>query len=535
MGEDAQFTRLCRQAAKDVIAGRLEVEGQPVVEFLDHNPEAVLPLIDLLVAEGRKKRPNDKLTTAYAWMLTYGLEFIRYRVERNQAAGLQLAEAVRQRILQRAGEELFDPALLMIVLGPFKQAKLEIGEELQQLMARVTEEASRDPAYAADAGSIAEHWAEVAEMAEGDPFALHDRFADQAGILPPAHRAAMAVSMLDSGEEVVHEAAVGWLLDAEPVVRTAAAGALERAAGAGQLSGTMLRRMITLRNWLPEAERVVVDRAIKLCRQREINCASWPVVKVETVIASGLDGSATQSLFIVAKEGRKFALASLLVKHGAGVRDAFTHRNLSRADVNGFLEEAAEKIDLYPATQDHLATTIRHFLAVNGREGIFPPFGLLDLAETAGVADLNPRYRDVEEIVASLCAQLEAKDLAPRGVTRLLKRSAHWPESYPFIDSWFEADGAIDALMTAEPALTGDPADVILTEYLPTRRRYWAEVFAWTALVLRQPEAGGGWEDFAVCARELLGDRDLASIPVMSMIAAISAEVYRHGMNIDDD
>lgn len=535
MGEDAQFTRFCRQAAQDVIAGRLDVDGQPVVEFLDHNPEAVLSLVDLLVAEGRRKRPSDKLIRAYAWMLTYGLEFIRYRVDRNQAPGLQLADAVRQRILQRAAEEMFDPALLMIVLGPFKQAKLEIGEELQQLMARVTEQASRDPAFVAGAGSIADHWADVAEMAEGDPFVLHDQFADQAGILPPAHRAAMAVSMLDTPEAVVREAAVGWLLDGEAVVRTATAGALEREAGAGQLSGTMLRRMITLRNWLPETERVIVDRAIKLCRQREINCASWPAVKVESVIASGLDGSATQSLFVVVKQGRKFALASLLVKHGVGVRDAFIHRKLSRADVNAFLEEAGEKIDLYPATQDHLASTMRHFLAANGRAGVLPPFGLLDLAETVGVADLNPRYMEVDEIVESLCAHMEPKDLTARGVARLLKRSAHWPETYPFIDSWFEADGAIDALMTAEPAPTGDPADVILCEYLPARRRYWAEVFAWTALVLRQPGAGGGWEEFAVTARELLGDCDIASIPVMTIIAAISAEVYRHGIDVDSD
>lgn len=535
MADDALFTRLCRQAAKEVVAGRLESQGRPVVDFLDRHPEAVPALVALFVAEGRKKRPSEKLLAAYAWMLNYGLEFIRCRLDRNLPAGVQLADAVRQRILQLAAEQPFDPGLLMILLSQFKQAQLEIGDELQHLMVRTTEDASRDPAFGADAVSIAEHWAEMAEMAEGDAFALHGHLAEQGDVFPPEHRAAMAVSMLEAAEEVVREAAIGWLLDDEALVRTATAGALEQAAIGGRLSATMLRRMITLRNWLPEADRGALDRAIKVCRQRTIACASWPSAKLEAVIASGLDGSAAQSLFVVTREGRKFALASLLVKHGAGVRDAFTHKNLGRAEVTAFLDEAADKIDLYPVSHEHLVSTIRHFLAVGGQTGVMPPFGLLDLAEIASVADLNPQYIELDGLVARLCEPLEAKDLAARGVARLIKRSARWSESYPFVDSWFEEDGAIDTLLTAEPTPSGEPAEVILHRYLPGRRRYWAEVFAWTALVLRQSGAGTGWEEFAVTARELLGTRDLATIPAMTTIAMVTAEVYREGVGDDDD
>lgn len=534
MADNALFTRLCKQAAKDVAAGRLENEGRPVVDFLDQYPEAILPLVDLLVHEGRKKRPSEKLLTAYAWMLTYGLEFIRYRVDRNLAIGTQLADEVRRHILQLAAEQPFDPGLLMILLGQFKQAKLEIGDELRQLMLLATEDASHDPAHAGEQSSIADHWAEVAALAEGDSFALHGHLADQAGVFPPEHRAAMALSMLDTDEEVVREAALGWLLDADAVVRTTTAGGLEQAAKSGRVNGTMLRRMIAVRNWLPEADRAPLDRAIKLCRQREIVCVPWPVAKLDAVIASGLDGSAAQSLFVVTKEGRKFAVASLLVKHDAGVRDAFTLKKLSRADVTAFLDEAADNIDLYPVSHDHLAATIRHFLAVTGRAKALPPFGLLDVAETVGVSDLNPQYRELEPLIAFLCEQIDASDLDARGVSRLIKRSARWSESYPFIDSWFEANGAIDALLTADPPPTGEPTDIVLHNYLPQRRRYWAEIFAWSALVLRQAGSGTGWEEFTVVARELLAGRDLTSIPIMTMIASVSADVYQEGLGDDD-
>jgi hypothetical protein len=535
MPDQALFVRLCKEAAREMIAGRKDIEGGAAVAFLDEHPDAVPSLVDLIVAEGAKKRPSDKLLGAYVWMLTYGLESIRYRVDRNLPLGEAQADAVRNRILQLSEERSVGPGLLMMLLGQFKQAKLDIGEALQNLMVRVAEQATQVRASGEDVRSVAAHWAEVAEMAEGDAFALHGHLADQAGVLPAEQRALMAASMLDASEDVVREAAVGWLLDEEALVRTSTAASLEQASKSGRVSGTMLRRMIALRNWLPEADRAALDRAIKVCRQQEVVCASWPTAKLEAVIASGLDGSAAQSLFVLTKEGRRFALASLLVKHGTGVRDAFTHKQLTRAEVSAFLDEAADSIDLYPATQVHLTATIRHFLAVSGRAGALPPFGLLDLAETASIADLNPHHLDLEGLVASLCEQMEAKDLAPRGVTRLLKRSARWSEAYPFVDSWFEEDGSIDALLTAEPAPAGEPADVILREYLPERRRYWAEVFAWSALVLRQSGAGTGWEEFAIAARELLGDRDLATIPIMTIIATVSAEVYRHGLSLDRD
>lgn len=533
MADSALYTRLCKQAAKDVIAGRLETEGRAVVDFLDQHPEAVLSLVDLLVREGQKKRPSQKLLTAYAWMLSYGLEFIRYRVDRNMAAGHELADSVRQHILQLADQRPIDPGLLMILLGQFTQAKLEIGDELQQLMVRTTEEASPEFDGAGDGGGLAEHWAEVAAMAEGDPFSLHGHLAEQAGVFPPEHRAAMAMAMLTAEEAVVREAAVGWLLDETDLVRTATAGALEQAAKMGKLSGTMLRRMIALRNWVPEGDRSVLDRAIKVCRQREIVCASWPTAKLEAVIASGVDGSAAQSLFVLAKEGRRFALASVLVKHGVGVRDAFTQKALTRADMTAFLDEVAEKIDLYPSSADHLRTTICHFLAVANSAGILPPFGLLDVAETAGVADLNPQFLDIDRLLTSLYEQIDAKDLEPRAVQRLIKRSANWPEAYPFVDSWFEADDAIGELLNGN-ATDGTPVDVLLTHYLPERRQYWAEIFGWTAMVLRQAGVGTSWEEFAIVARELLAGRDLATIPAMQAIASVTAEVHEQGFDEDD-
>ena len=79
------------------------------------------------------------------------------------------------------------------------------------------------------------------------------------------HRAVMATALLFSGEATVVEASVGWLLDPAPSVRQALASALQDAARKGNVTPTMLRRMIAMRNWLPGDSRA---RHLTRSRQR---------------------------------------------------------------------------------------------------------------------------------------------------------------------------------------------------------------------------------------------------------------------------
>ena len=93
------------------------------------------------------------------------------------------------------------------------------------------------------------------KQADGDPFVLHSFLAETSEGLPDEHRSVMAAALLFSGEAVAVEASIGWLLDPAASVRKAFANAIEDAARKGKVSPTMLRRMITMRNWLPEDSR----------------------------------------------------------------------------------------------------------------------------------------------------------------------------------------------------------------------------------------------------------------------------------------
>jgi hypothetical protein len=497
-----------------------------VLGFLDSCPDAAPELIELIVKEGRRKKPRERLLERYLMMLAHALEFIRYQVERDLAEGHGQVEAVRQRILAygRVGE--LEPAILLAILGQFGNAKLDVGGELQGFMAELLQTRFGAEAVVLDEHALSQHSAHFAEVAGGDVFALHDYLNEHAGAFPPEHRSAMASALMQADQAIVREATVGLLLDGESSVRITVMAALADGISAGLVTGTMLRRLIAMRNWLPATDRPGLDGVIRAARKHGLECAGWPVPQVEEVIASPFDGSGAQSLFVVVREGRKFAVAALLIKQGVGVRDAWVRRGLSRRELDAFLAQVAAQLDLSAVTLDHLRAVTKHFLAIGTASGVMPPFGLVDVAETIGMSDLNPAEWPIEDVVDALYAEVGSANRPAETTGRTMEDSARWPEDCPFTQTWFEHDGEVDALLGSKRSTRKQQAALVLDQLLSQRRRKWAELIGWTALTLSADEASQGWEAFAVVARDLLTDRPLADFPVMRDIAARTVAAF---------
>jgi hypothetical protein len=452
-----------------------------VLDFLDASPDAAPDLIDLIVEEGRRKRPRERLLDTYLLMLAHALEIIRYQVERDLAAGHCQAETVRQRILAYGCAGELEPAMLLAILGEFGNAKLDIGGESQGFMAELLHAGFGPEAQTLDEHALSRQWAHFTEVANGDVFALHDHLTEQAGAFPPEYRSAMAAAMIQADEAIVREAIVGLLLDPESSVRTIVTAALAEGIPAGLVTGIMLRRLIAMRNWLPEAERPGLDGVIRAARKRGLECAAWPAPLVQEVIASPFDGSGAQSLFVIVRQGRKFAVAALLLKQGIGVRDAWVRRGLSRPELRAFLAEVAAQLDLWAVTLDHVRMVTKHFLGVGATSGAMPPFGLVDVAEAIGMSDLNPADRQIEDIVDELVADVGSANRTGEAVGGLIEDSARWLEDHTFTQTWFEHDGEVDALLGGRRSTRKQQAALVLDNLLPRQRRKWAELIGWTA------------------------------------------------------
>ncbi|MCW5700178.1 MAG: hypothetical protein KIT00_10095 [Rhodospirillales bacterium] len=514
--------------AKDIATGSFGPGSQDAFSYLENNLELLVDLVDLLIAEGRKKKQRTNLISAFAIMLGHGLDEVRLQVEAGIKANNRVVDRIRRNLLKAGSDEKLDPAVLMIILGQFSIAKLEVGEELRELLSQRMDDAADFAENDGDVDMIMDApFAELVKAVNGDLFELQSHVVENTDAFPAEHRAGMAVAMLQSKEPLVREAAIGGFLDQDSMVRVALAESIERLSPPPVVSGTMLRRMIALRNWLPSDERPKLDAAIKSCRQRKVECASWPRTQVADVYATGIDGSGAQSIFVMAKERRKYAFAALLVKQGVGVRDAWVRHRLTRREVDAFQSELPMSVDIFESSMDHVRALMSHYLAVAVESGTMPPFELFDFAETTGLDDLNPVKMEVEQLVQSLCEDIESDFLEPQQVKETLENCDDWLDNYMFMESWFEGDDDIAAQLQDGAVNPGDEEQFILEHILPPRRKRWAEMMAWTALTLKQDEDDPMWETFAVTARELLTDRDIGEFAVMRQIAADTVKALR--------
>ena len=96
MPDRTTLARLGKLVAADVATGRPGVNSWAASQVLEAQPAAVLDLIEMLVTEGRKARPNEQLVAAYVYMIGQVLEVIRMNLENGQASARELAEAIRR-------------------------------------------------------------------------------------------------------------------------------------------------------------------------------------------------------------------------------------------------------------------------------------------------------------------------------------------------------------------------------------------------------------------------------------------------------
>src|SRR5829696_1287573 len=524
MPDRTTLARLGKLVAADVRTGRAGANSWAASQALEAHPEAVLDLIEMLFTEGRKTRPNEKLVSAYGYMIGQALEFIRIAAENGQASAQELADAVRLTLLQAGTSGLVQPVLLVMVLMEFANAKLDPGAELQHLMANLFEQIGSERGADVSGDDFDSYLEDLAEEVGGDPFALQAQMLEMAAALPADHRTTMGIALLRTDEASAREAVVGWLLDPSAEVRHAVASAIEQAAPHGAVSGSMLRRLIVLRNWLPETDRPWLDRAIQACRRKGVECASWPQSQVHDALTSGIDGVGAQSLFALAREGRRRAIGSLLIKAEVGVRDAWTHHGLTRSEMEEFVGQVAGGTEVFPVSAEYVRIAAAHALAVNLASGIMPPFAFLDFVETADLQGLQPEALPLERLMGMLEAEADPGML--RSTAELLARSRAVVDRFGFLGSWFEEGAEVEQLMGGKRMARAKRVSLVRESLLPKHAAKWGERLARIALLLRHCEDEEPWQEFFVSAKEVLAGRSLAEVPVMNRVAENTVDAY---------
>ena len=127
----AAIHQIGRMVRGDIRAGELSPGAHSVGDMLVEQPEALMLIVELTAAEGRKKRPDEWMYQAYSFMLGQTLEQLRQRSEAGQRQATVALEQVRTAIAgqMRMGKLL--PTAAVALVSAFTRAGIEVGDDVR--------------------------------------------------------------------------------------------------------------------------------------------------------------------------------------------------------------------------------------------------------------------------------------------------------------------------------------------------------------------------------------------------------------------
>jgi hypothetical protein len=493
----AAIIRQAQLAKKDIASGRVSTHAQQAVDTLADYSNAAVELLELALDEATKEQPDQALVDSFIFLFGQASEALRLDIEAGYKTALDIAEMVRKRLVNASQSGTVDPSMIWMLAQAFGAAKLDLGEELPAVVEHVIEQVGAASAGDNDPAAMLGFVADLVKQVDGDAFALFSCLNETSVGVPDESRAAMGVALLFSGEAAAAEASVGWLLDPATVVRRAAANALGDAARKGKVTPTMLRRMITMRNWLPEDSRSALDAAVATARRKGVPPAQWDDVEVRRLITTGIDGSGAIGVLAHCRNKRKNVFGSLVLKHGVGVRDAWAQEGITQKEIDrAFLDAAV--VDQFTIAPDFLPTAIGHFLAVGHQTGTMPPFGLVRFLEAVGASSVQPGLISPAALLDTI---EEGRAIGADALERLLADSVDLAADYVFVASWFESGDAVDAVLVGNRQAPHKRAALIMEKVLEPRREWWTQVAAWAACILYRAGNDERWQEFYALRR----------------------------------
>jgi hypothetical protein len=511
----AELVRLARLVRPDIAGGHVSKSALEAVEVLSDYQNAAVDLLDLALEEATK---NDKsLFDSFGFLFGQSLEALRFDIEAGYKTASELAECARKRLVTASKAGAVSPSALLLLIQCFGSAKLDPGQDLRRVVEHLLEEvgnANADNFNPADA-DLSGLVADLVKQTDGDPFALHSVLGESSEGMPDDYRAMLTATFLFSEEPAAAEASIGWLLDPVAVVRQALANALEDAARKGKVTPTMLRRMIAMRNWLPQDSRTALDACIATARRKGVQPAQWDDVEVRQLTCTGVDGSGAIGILAHCQKKRKNVLGSLVLKLGIGVRDAWAQEGVKTKEIEQAFFEVS-LMDQFALPTEFIRVAASHFLALGHQTGSMPPFGLLQFFEAVSLPSVHPELMSSTSLLELIP---DGSAIATGPFEKLLARGANLADEYAFLDSWFEVGDEVDAALTGNRAARQKREALIMEKVVEPRREWWAQSAAWTAYILNLAGDDERWQEFYAAALAIVQQRPLREIPLLKLVA----------------
>ena len=505
-------------------------------EMVRENPLMADVLLALLLEEyapdGTKREPGPSYQACLS-LLELALTEIRYSVERNRQWAIAAAERIQQEMAARAFKAEVDARVQADLTRALYEAGLKIHPEIKSKSEELAEYYGRfmAPEGKPDFDGLFE---DLASMGQNDPFQLMEHIMAELDLLPAQAQTGAVVEMARARNPLVRDLAGLMLLHPIHGVRVHLPSLFLDLVSPESVSPAALRRMIGIRNWLPDAERPALDELIRKVRAAHVQCAPMPPPQRAATYASPFDGAGAQGVWSIVGNKRDHRMVSVLVKQGIGIRDVMRLDGLNKRDVDDLIDETAYNAMSVKIDFSYMDRVVSHFIWVGQQLGNVAQAGLLRTAEELGCQYWVPRRVVMEDEISSLEEEIDPPWLSSRNVSRILGESRGWPAKERFARSWFEDDSRVDELLAGIRGLSSSPRPgalkeatrLIIEQVIRPRYDVWAERLLWTTLWAKAclDPTPVRWEELFIVAREFGRATPPEDIPLLT--AAAEATVF---------
>ena len=520
---------LAKSISSEMKKGSPGARTQAAFSYIVLDPRSCLDILEVFVRECSAKKQNKATQAALLFMMSHTLETLRYGMDRRLPEPTAIIEEFRNKLIDLTSCGI-DPDSIMAVASQLAYAKIDPGDSLRKaLSSQIENNAALTLSNVLPEQELFNLVKGIADECSNDPFIIAEHLGDTGNLFPEEHRAMMGMAMAMAPFEPVRDAAITWLFNESPHVRSETAKALLSQAQKGILSGTTLRRLIVTRSWIPEPIRPIIDSVIKEARKRGVEIIPSKAAQPVEYLATSIDGSGCQSIFVICREGKKHHLSSLLVKHDFGIRDVWLQKSVARREIDLLMGQVDSTMEVSKTDEAYVRKAAEHFISITVDRGAIPPFQLLDFLETAGIQPVTPGYITTEDIISELSNTLGEEGHSEAAVERGIANSEFMPDNFSILESWYEDDVVVKTALGRGRLTKKKAVEKIFSDILEPRRKHWADRFAWAALFLRSSDPTSDWSDFLHVARALRTNRPLPKIPVMEYIAQTTYTANLYG------
>ncbi len=510
------------------IALAIEAHEEPSPEHYQvfiNEPEVALKIVDQLHAMSEQEvDDDDAYYSACLFALDVCVAQLQSAIERGHSLGLKLMDQVMSCLAQAITHGPQSLGFWLPVLNGFYDAHIELSDALRDAYYTLASADDEDMGVS-DADHLAAMKALIEDLSGLTVFEMTEHFFAQSYAMPPDFFEDL-VTDLSSIEEGLDIPPL-MLLHPKQEVRDVVFSTLDQLMPHMKLSSISLTRLQMIQSWYPETHHAIFDRWINIQRLKGVIFhREKPQFEMGRLMATEVDGSGAQGVFLNLTHQKTSRLCGLLFKQGLGIKDVWITPIIPSGQVQRYYQEAFDDtVMLRPVDEAYFLTMTKHFLALTREQGHVPGLFFLEVMEASGF-NFKPELLDVDEIMKRLSVQIHP--FTPDEVRLSLKRSKSWTKNKRFTESWYIESTHIDKIVNQCSSFVQgvkvcrfeDAIAAVFAEVLERQRASWLFHFLWVALWLKAKGRANEktWQDALMLAYVIQSGMSMAEIPLMHEI-----------------